>query len=145
METLDGVLAEAIAILDTAGDIPQAMGAAAFQIVQQQHRGGDAVHIVVTEHGDGLPVRNGLLDAGHRLVHIFHQHGGDGQAPVPLQIFGGALRRGDAPGGQHRAEQVGIPRAAQEGHILLLRLADIPLLEFHGSSLLSANCKKAPK
>ena len=136
VEALNGVLAEAVAVLDPAGDIAQAAGAAAFQIIQQQHRGGNAVHIVVAEHGDDLPIGDGPLDTGNGLVHILHQHGGDSQAPVPLQILGRALGGGDAPGRQHDGQQIGISGAPQEGYIPFLRLSDVPLLEFHGRPLL---------
>ena len=54
-QALDGLLGQAIALLDPAGNMPQAADAAAFEIVHQQNRGSDAVHVVVAEHGDGLP------------------------------------------------------------------------------------------
>ena len=129
---LDGVAAEAVAVLHPAGDIAQAPGAAAAQVVHQQHRGGDAVHVVVAEHGDGLPLVEGPLDPVHGLAHVPHQHGGQGQAPLPLQGLGGVLRRHHAPGRQHGGEQIGVSGGAQPLHIPLRRGADVPLFEFHG-------------
>src|SRR5699024_11593505 len=58
-QALDGVLGQAVALLDPAGDVPQAPGTAAFQIVQQQDRGGDAVRS--EEHTSELQSRFDLV------------------------------------------------------------------------------------
>ena len=111
----------------------QAADAAAFQIVPQQHRGGDAVHVIVAEDRNGLSVGDGPLNTFDRLVHIPHQHGGDGQLPLPLQKFRRGLRRGDAPGGQHGAQKIRVAGCAQEGNVLFRGAADVPFFEFHRS------------
>ena len=139
-EGADGVPAETVAVLDAPGDIPQAPDAAALQVVCQHHRGGDAVHVVVAEHGDGLPVRDGPLDPGHRLVHVPHQQGRQRQLPLPVQKHRRLFRRGDAPGRQHGAQQIGVSGGAQQVHVLLLRLADLPFLILQRSFLLSRSC-----
>ena len=134
VKPLDGVFGQAVAVLNPPGDIPQAVYAAALEIVHQQHRGGDAVHIVVTKDRDGLSAGDGPLNPGDGLAHVPHQHGGDGQLSLPVQKFCGPLRRGDAPGGQDRGKQIGISGAAQESHVLRLRRADVPFFEFHRTS-----------
>ena len=118
-QALDGVLGEAVAVLDPPGDIAQALGAAVFQIVQEQHRGGDAVHIVITENDDGLIVGQRLLDPGHSLAHIPHEHGGDRQRAFPFQCLSSGLGGGDAPGGQYRSQQTGVAGFLQKGSVLL--------------------------
>ena len=117
-QALDGVFGKAVAVLDPPGDIAQALGTAVFQIVQKQHRGGDAVHIVIAENSDGLIVGQRLLDPGHRLVHVPHEHGGDRQRGLPLQRLGSGLGGGDAPGGQHRGQQTGVAGFLQKGSVL---------------------------
>ena len=117
-QALDGVFGKAVAVLDPPGDIAQALGTAVFQIVQKQHRGGDAVHIVIAENSDGLIVGQRLLDPGHRLAHVPHEHGGDRQRGLPLQCLGSGLGGGDAPGGQHRGQQTGVAGFLQKGSVL---------------------------
>ncbi len=136
-EALDGGLGEAVAVLNPPGDIAQALGPAAFQIVHQKHGGGDAVHVVVPEDGDGLPSRNGLLNPGHGLVHVPHEHGGQRQLPVPVQKLRRCFRGDDAPGRQHQGHQAGVARLPQRRHVLFPRGADVPLFVFHKSALLS--------
>ena len=135
-QTLDGVLGKAVAVLDPPGDVPQAADTAAFQVIQQQHRGGDTVHIVVAEHGDDLIIGHGLLNPGHSLVHIPHQHGGYGQGAFTLQRLGSGLGSGDAPGGQHGGQQAGVARFLQERRVLLRRCSNVPFLIFHRTRLL---------
>ena len=89
-----------------------------FQIVQKQHRGGDAVHIVIAENSDGLIVGQRLLDPGHRLAHVPHEHGGDRQRGLPLQRLGSSFGSGDAPGGQHGGQQTGVAGFLQKGSVL---------------------------
>ena len=69
----DGLIGKAVAILNAAGNIAQTANTAALEIIHDHHRRGDAIHIVVTEHGNGFPISNGALDPGHRLIHILHQ------------------------------------------------------------------------
>ena len=135
----DGLAAQAVAVLHPPGNIAQALDAAAFEIVHQQHRGGDAVHIVIAEHGDGLPIGDGPLNPGHSLVHVLHSHGGEGQGPFPVQRLRCSLRRVHAPGSQDYGEQIRVSRPPQEGDVLLIRSADVPLLKFHGPVLLSGH------
>ena len=132
-QALDGLLGQAIALLDPAGDMPQAADAAAFEIVHQQNRGSNAVHVVVAEHGDGLPLADRPLDAGDGFVHIPHQHGGHAEAPVPLQRLGRRLGSGDTPGRQDRGEEIGVSGTPQEGNVPLSRGPDVPFFESHGT------------
>ena len=132
-QALDGLLGQAIALLDPAGNMPQAADAAAFEIVHQQNRGSDAVHVVVAEHGDGLPLADRPLDAGDGFVHIPHQHGGHAEAPVPLQRLGRRLGSGDTPGRQDRGEEIGVSGTPQEGNVPLSRGPDVPFFESHGT------------
>ena len=140
-QVLNGLLGEAVALFNPPGDVPQAVGPAAAEIVLQQHGGGDAVHVVIPEDGDRLPPADGPLDAVHRSVHVPHEHGGEGQVPVPLQSHRGRFRGGDAPGCQHHGQQIRVSGAAEEGNVLLSRRPNVPLFEFHGASLPSKGAK----
>ena len=134
---LDSLAGKAVAIFNAAGDIAQALYAAAFEIVHQKDGRGDAVHIIVAKDGNGLSPGNGQLDALHGLVHILHQHRGEGEAPLPVQNLRRLLRGSDAPAGEHQAQKVRVARLPQRGHILLIRRGNVPAFEFHGLPLLS--------
>ena len=130
-QAADGVQAQAVAVLHPAGDVAQALRSLAAEVVLHHHRRGDAVHVVVPEDGHGLAVRDGLLDARHRPVHVLHQKGREGEFPLPLQLLGGGLRRGDAPGRQHGGQQPGVPGGAQGIHRAPVRLSDVPFPVLH--------------
>ena len=132
VQALDGVDAQAVAVLDAARDIVQHIGAPALEIVHQNTGGGDTVHVVVAEHGDPLVVGQRPLHPLHSLVHVGHEEWAVGQARLMLQKGGGLLRRGDAPGGQHRRHKTGITRRRQTGRRLGVRLGNAPFLKFHG-------------
>ena len=134
VQPFDGVAAQAVAVLDAAGDVVQHVGAPALEVVHQNTGGGDAVHVVVAEHGDLLPVRQRLLHTGRGLVHIRHQERAVGQTLLLLQKGGGLLLRCDAAGGQHRRHKAGIPRRGQPGRRLGMGRGNVPFLEFHGGS-----------
>ena len=84
MQGQDGVPSQAVAILDAAGDIVHHVAAPGQEIVHQDHRGGDAVHVIVAENGDLFPAGQGAAHPLGGLVHVLHQKGGIGQVPVPL-------------------------------------------------------------
>ena len=134
VQALDGVAAQAVAVLDAAGDIVQHVGAPALQVVHQDAGGGDAVHVVVTEHGDLLVSGQRLLHPRHGLVHVGHEEGAVGQALLVLQEGGGLLHGPDAPGGQHRRHETGVARRRQTGRRLGMRVGNVPFLKFHGGS-----------
>ena len=115
IEGAEGVAAQPVAVLHPAGDMLEALGSLGAQVVHQQHGGGDAVHIVVPEHGDAFPVRQGAADAGDGLVHIFHQEGGMGEILLPFQKRLPFLRGCCASCGQHGAQQFRVARFAQAG------------------------------
>ena len=62
LRVYDAVLAgpsQAVAILDAAGDIVHHVAAPGQEIVHQDHRGGDAVHIIVPINAHGFPFIHG--------------------------------------------------------------------------------------
>ena len=132
-----GILPQAVAVLDAAGDVFQAVPSAQPQVVHQQHGGGDAVHVVVSEHGHPLAGLQAPPDTGHGLVHVLHQEGRVGQLPLPLQEQGGLLRGLHVTGGQHGGEQAGISRRAQFSGGGLVVISAHPSGVFHGTSLRS--------
>ncbi|MPN08737.1 hypothetical protein SDC9_156022 [bioreactor metagenome] len=131
---LNGLPAQAVAVLNAPGNIPQAGNAAVFEIVQQQHGGGNAVHVVVAKDSHGFPVRNGAANALHGLIHVRHGKGRESQRAVALQPLGGLLRGGDAPARQHRGQQRGISRLTQRFHRARGGRSDVPLFKFHHGS-----------
>ena len=50
----DRIAAEAVALLDAAGNVHEHRRPAGAEIIGQKAGGGDAVHVVIAEHGDGL-------------------------------------------------------------------------------------------
>ena len=73
VELVDGDGIQAVALLQTAGNVAHRVGAVAAEKIRQQAGGGDAVHIVVAEHGDLLPPGHGKSHPAGGLVHIRHQ------------------------------------------------------------------------
>ena len=110
-----GVHGEAIAVFNAAGDIVADPGAAAAQVIHQDGGGGDAVHVIVAEHGDMLPALQGAADTGCGPVHVLHQEGGKGEGILNAQEIpgGGAVR--NAVGGQHRRQQSRVAGLLQRG------------------------------
>ena len=72
---------------------PRAAGA---EIVGQKAGGGDAVHVIVAEDGDGLAPGERAVDALHSLVHVAHQKGRIEQRALTVKPRGGLLGRDDA-------------------------------------------------
>ena len=127
----DRIAAEAVALLYAAGDVHEHRRPAGAEIIGQKAGGGDAVHVVIAEHGDGLAAGNRPLNPLHSPVHVPHPHGRDREAPLPVQKLRGLLRRGNAAGGQHGGKQIGVSRLPQPGDVLVSRGMDIPFFEFH--------------
>ena len=100
-EPPDGGKTQPVAILHPTGDVAEALHPRTAEVVLQQHRGRDAVHVVVAEDRHGLAAGDRLLDARRRPVHVLHQKGREGELPLPVQFFRGLLRRADTPGRQH--------------------------------------------
>ena len=137
IQALDGVAAEAVAVLDAPGNVVHHVCAPALEIVHQDAGGRDAVHVVVAEHGELLPVVQRLLHPRNGLVHILHPQRTDGQPVLPLQKGRSRLRRLHASGRQHGGHQIRIPRLPQALLRLRMLRRDVPLAEFHGVRLLS--------
>ena len=132
-EGAQGLPPQAVAVLHPAGDVLQTVRPPGAQVVHQQHRGGDAVHVVVAEDGHPLAAGDGPLDARHGPVHVLHQKGGVGEAALPLQKEGRLLRGAHAPGRQDGGEQAGVPRAAQAAGGCRVPVPHNPFLKFHRS------------
>ena len=125
---------QAVAVLDAAGDVLDAVRPLGAQVVDQEDGGGDAVHVVVAEDGHALPPLQGQTDAPDRLVHILHEEGGVLQMPLPDQEgpgFAGCLH---APGGHHGGEQAGVARRVEPLRRRLVKRRRVPLGVFHASS-----------
>ena len=141
MQGQNGVLSQAVPILDAAGDIVHHVAAPGQEVIHQNHRGGDAVHVIVAEYGDPFPIGQGAVHPPGSPVHILHQKRGIGQLPVPLQEGSGLLRCGDAPGGQHGGHQIGVSGPGEPVHRLGRQVRYAPLLIFHDGTPLSRYCK----
>ena len=135
VQTPDGVAAEAVAVLDAAGDVVQHVGAPALEIVHQNAGGGDAVHVIVPEHRHAFAAVQRPADALHRLVHVRHQEGAEGQPVLPFQKCGGLLRRLHPAGGQHSGHQIGVARRLQALLRLRMLRRNVPFAVFHGVHL----------
>ena len=113
----------------------QHVGAPALEIVHQNAGGGDAVHIIVPEHRHAFAAVQCPADALHRLVHVRHQEGAEGQPVLPFQKCGGLLRRLHPAGGQHSGHQIGVARRLQALLRLRMLRRNVPFAVFHGVHL----------
>ena len=75
MELVDGDGVQAVALLQPPGDVAEAVCAPAAQKVGEQAGGGDAVHIVVAEDGDGFSPGDGKAHPLGGGSHVCHQIG----------------------------------------------------------------------
>ena len=73
VELVNGDGIQAVALLQTAGNVAHHIRAVAAEKIRQQAGGGDAVHVVVAEHGDLLTPGHGKSHPSGSLVHIRHQ------------------------------------------------------------------------
>ena len=128
---------EAVAVIQTVGDIIGHVRPGAAQGVGHQAGGGDTVHVVVAEHGDFFAPGHGGADARDGLVHVAHQKRVQRQAFAAVQQRLRFLRRVYAPGCKHSGNEIGIAGFHQGAHGALVRGVDMPLLKFHCRALLS--------
>ena len=101
------------------------------EIIGQKAGGGDAVHVVIAEHGDGLAVGKRAVDARHGLVHVAHEEGGVDQRAFAVEMRGGLLGRDDAARGQYGRYQIGIACVHQRFDRGVIRFRDEPAFVFH--------------
>ena len=130
----DGVTAEAVALLDAAGDVHRHIRPARAEIIGQKAGRGDTVHVVVAEDRQLFAVFKRLRDARDGLVHVLHQKRGVSERLLALERFGGLLARGDAARGQHRRDKIGVSRVHQRLDGILWRGGDLPVLVLHVSA-----------
>ena len=91
MQLTDGDLIQAVALLQSAGDVGNTIRFLLPQQVGQQTGGGDAVHVIVAENGDLLPLFQSLTKPQDSLCHICHQVG-IMESPVTRKICLSRLR-----------------------------------------------------
>ena len=127
----DRIAAEAVALLYAAGDVHEHRRPAGAEIIGQKAGGGDAVHVVIAEHGDGLAAGKRAVDARHGLVHIAHEEGGVDQRAFAVEMRGGLLGRDDAARGQYGRYQIGIACVHQRFDRGIIRFRDEPAFVFH--------------
>ena len=130
-QSFDGLAAEAVAVLDPAGDVVYHFSPAAFQIIHHNAGGGDAVHVIVAENGDLLTVGKGLGDPLHSLVHVPHQERGMGQRCFLGQELRRRFRAVHAAAGQHAGYQIGISRIHQTRTCGAVFRRNVPGGKFH--------------
>ena len=99
LQLLDGNGVQAIAFLQAAGNVGNTMHPVAAQEVGQQAGGGDAVHIVVAENGNGFALGHGQGHAGGSQIHVLHGIGRD-EGSVTAQILLGSFCVSNASGSQ---------------------------------------------
>ena len=106
----DRVFGKAVTIALAAGQHTLDGRTHALEMLVQKGRSGHAVHIVIAEHHDGLPVIDGLPDALTSLLHI-------GQQKWVAQLFLTG-QQGQRVGGV--GDAAGRQNACQQGVFLLL-------------------------
>jgi len=136
-EVVDGLVVEAVALLQPVGDVGQDSAPFGAEELRQQTGGGDAVHVVVAVDRHEFFILNCPADARHRLVHVPQEHGVVGDAAVGIEQSPGLFPGGNAPGGEDPGQQGG-DSGPEQG--LLPRGTggrDVPLFIFHCRPLLS--------
>ena len=107
VELVDGDGVQAVAFLQTAGDIADAVSAVAAQKVRQQAGGGDSVHIIVAEYRHLFSPGQGKAHPAGGKVHVRHQKRVQKRAAAVQIIL--SLGRGlHTPGGQYHGGQGGV-------------------------------------
>ena len=92
-------LVQAVALLQTIGDIGQNFATLAAEEIGKQTGGGNAVHIIIPIDGDGLALLQSGLQPFDGLVHVGHLHRVMKLLPL-IEQPPGPRRIGNAPGGE---------------------------------------------
>ncbi len=126
---------EAVAFLQSMGDVVGDAGPAGFQELEQNGCGGRAVHVVVAEQQDVLPGRDGPGNSMHGLVQVFQTRGRSKLGERCVEKCLCLLRRiqtaVDQNGRDHRVTAQGVGQGADRVGV---RSHEVPVL-FHGHSL----------
>ena len=130
VELVNGDGVQAVAFFQTAGDIADRIRTAGAEEMGQQAGGGDAVHIVVAEHGDLFATGHSQRHAAHRQVHIRHQIG-VGQGAIATQETIGIPGVFHAAGSQNHGAQGSVSAGNQGVDRSHLRGLYIPKTVFH--------------
>ena len=133
IELPDGDLIQAVALLQSGRDIAGDPGAHLGQKIRQQGGGGNAVHVVISEHGNMLPPCHGKAHPIGGKLHILHQEGRV-QGRVAAEILLGGRRIGAAPGGQRTGTQRPIPCLFQLPHRNRIIVRHIPVSKLHANT-----------
>ena len=121
----DGGIVQAVALLQTAGDMGRAVRAQRAQALDQQAGGGDAVDVVVAEYGDLRAVRDSLLQQrGSRAEFLHGQRIAQRRRRVKLLFC--VFRGNAAPAAQHAGRQRGKARPLQALYFRFLRPCNVP-------------------
>ena len=109
----DGV--QAVALLQTGGDVADHIRALGAQKIRQQAGCGDAVDVIVAEHGDLFAPFDGKPHPSRSQIHIRHQKRVE-QLRAAVEIGAGLSDVLDAPGSEHHRAQRRIPSRHQRIH-----------------------------
>ena len=130
-QRIDGGGVEAVPIADAVGDLQFAGESAKAQVIGEQARGGDAVHVVIAVYGNVLARRHG---AGETLHGIHHT----GQLKRVRERFRAAAEKrarrggiGKTPQMQDRCEQRRTAGGKQRAGDLRAALRHIPVCILH--------------
>ena len=130
-QRIDGGGVEAVPIADAVGDVELAGETAKAQVIGEQARGGDAVHVVIAVYGNVLARRHG---AGETLHGIHHT----GQLKRVRERFRAAAEKrarrggiGKTPQMQDRREQRRTAGGKQRAGDLRAALRHIPVCILH--------------
>ena len=136
-----------VAFLQPARDIADDLAPHAPEEIRQQAGGGDAIHVIVAEHGDGLACGQGQTHPVHGFVHVRHGKRvlqGRIGPQIPRRLGRGA----DASCGEDHGRQWGIASGGQGVYIVYFRRRYIPNSVFqvhaHPINSFSPNYSKKP-
>ena len=122
---------QAVALLHAVRYVGLALQALGAQPAGHEAGGGDAVHVVVAEHGDGLALLYRPAHARRGLVHVLQQHRVAQKLRPAVQEALRLLRRPYPPPAQQRREQRGIARLSEGRRYLRPLRRYIPITVIH--------------
>ena len=126
----NGLFVEAVALLDSAGDIVGDAAALTAEKFRQQAGGGDAVHVVVAEHSDPFTPLQGQAQPVSGRLHIPHGQR-VGQRLRGGEKLPGMLRLGIAPAAKHPGRQGRVSCLLQGFHGMPVILRYFPSSVLH--------------
>ena len=117
---------KSVTFFNPAGNVAQTVYTPSAEVIGQNDRGSNAVHVVIAKDGNGFAVLHSLFHALDSAVHVAHEQGRDGQCIFAFQHGGGVFRCDNAPVNQNARKQTGISGFPECRNVQRIRHTDFP-------------------